>query len=31
VQVDGKMIDEANVRMARVVLDQFTHAQRSGS
>lgn len=31
VQLDGKMVDEANVRMARVVLDQFTNAQRSTS
>jgi citrate lyase subunit beta/citryl-CoA lyase len=31
VQLDGKMIDEANVRMARVVLDQIATAQRSKS
>jgi citrate lyase beta subunit len=28
VQLDGKMIDEANVRMARVILDQLTTMQR---
>jgi citrate lyase subunit beta/citryl-CoA lyase len=28
VQLDGKMVDEANVRMARVVLDQVANAQR---
>jgi len=31
VQLDGKMVDEANVRMARVVLDQVDHMQRSKS
>lgn len=31
VQLDGKMIDEANVRMARVVLDQVANTQRSKS
>lgn len=31
VQLDGKMIDEANVRMARVILDQVANAQRSKS
>jgi citrate lyase subunit beta/citryl-CoA lyase len=29
VQLDGKMVDEANVRMARVVLDQVAHMERS--
>ena len=29
VQLDGKMIDEANVRMSRVVLEQLANAQRS--
>ena len=29
VQLDGKMVDEANVRMARVVLDQVALMQRS--
>ncbi|HEY4305801.1 MAG TPA: CoA ester lyase [Gemmatimonadaceae bacterium] len=29
VQLDGKMVDEANVRMARVILDQLAMMQRS--
>lgn len=29
VQLDGKMVDEANVRMARVVLDQAANLERS--
>jgi citrate lyase subunit beta/citryl-CoA lyase len=31
VQLDGKMIDEANVRMARVILEQVANGQRSRS
>lgn len=31
VQLDGRMVDEANVRMARVILDQVAHMQRSKS
>jgi citrate lyase subunit beta/citryl-CoA lyase len=29
VQLDGKMVDEANVRIARVVLDRLANAERS--